>query len=115
MSSWMYPRNKALAGGFMRIFFVSVATIAITMASSALADSPKLKGDYGFTGTAACLVAPGHVGNPNTPPQLNNNPTPFVALPNSGFNAQLRPNDFDEPTLSQSFSRSFSVEGIRTF
>ena len=75
-----------------------------------------LKGSYGFTGTAACLVAPGHVGDANTPPPLPN-PTPGVALANSGFNANLQPNDsLPAPASpSQNFSRSFSVEGIRTF
>ncbi|HEX4557123.1 MAG TPA: hypothetical protein VH249_24245 [Xanthobacteraceae bacterium] len=87
----------------------AIATIALTAAGSAAADSPKLKGAYGFTGTAACLVAQGHVGDPNTPPPLPN-PTPGVALPNSGFNAQLQVND-----VPGTFSRSFSVEGIRTF
>jgi len=88
----------------------------MTWAATALADSPKLKGAYAFTGSAACLVAPGHVGDANVPPPLTN-PTPGVALPNSGFNAQLRPNDSAPPpaTPSQNYSRSFAVEGIRTF
>src|SRR5262249_54296419 len=40
-----------------------------------------------------------------------------VALPNSGFNANLQPKDSAPPPASpsQNFSRSFSVEGIRTF
>lgn len=100
----------------MRFWTVSVSFAAMAVASSALADSPKLKGDYGFTGTAACLVAPGHVGDANVPPPLPN-PTPGTALPNSGFNANLQPNDsLPAPASpSQNFSRSFSVEGIRTF
>jgi len=85
-------------------FALSVAVIAWT--TSAAADSKKLKGEYGFTGTAACLVAPGSAPGPG-------NPTPGVALPNSGFNAQLRPNDAGPG--STAFSRSFSVEGIRKF
>jgi hypothetical protein len=95
---------------------VSVSVVAITWAASAAADSPKLKGAYGFTGTAACLVAPGHVGDANVPPPLNN-PTPGVALLNSGFNALLRPNDsLPAPASpSQNYSHSWSVEGIRTF
>jgi hypothetical protein len=94
----------------------SAILLATGWTSSAFADSPKLKGDYGFTGTAACLVAPGHVGDANTPPPLNN-PTPGIALPNSGFNALLRPNDsLPAPASpSQNYSHSFSVEGIRTF
>jgi hypothetical protein len=97
-------------------FGVFVSVIAVTAAASARADSPNLKGQYGFTGSAACLVAPGHVGNENVPPPLPN-PTPGVALPNSGFNAQLQPNDFTNPgtSPSASYNRSFSVEGIRTF
>jgi hypothetical protein len=81
-----------------------------------MADSPKLKGQYGFTGSAACLVAPGHVGNENVPPPTSN-PTPGIALPNSGFNDKLQPNDFANPgnTPSASYNRSFTVEGIRTF
>lgn len=95
---------------------VLVSVVSVTWAASAQADSPNLKGQYGFTGSAACLVAPGHVGNENVPPPLPN-PTPGVALPNSGFNAQLQPNDFTNPggTPSASYNRSFSVEGIRTF
>jgi hypothetical protein len=82
-------------------FAFSVAVIAWT--TSAAADSKKLKGEYGFTGTAACLVAPGSAPGPG-------NPTPGVALPNSGFNANLQP-----IVSATSFSRSFSVEGIRKF
>ena len=95
---------------------VIVSVVAVTWAASAQADSPNLKGQYGFTGSAACLVAPGHAGNENVPPPLPN-PTPGVALPNSGFNAQLQPNDFTNPgtSPSASYNRSFSVEGIRTF
>jgi hypothetical protein len=59
--------------------------VAISCATSAAADPPQLKGDYGFTGTAACLVAI------------------------HGFTSDLRPVD------SAFFSRSFAVEGIRTF
>ncbi len=100
----------------MRRAFVCSTAILLASAVTAAADSPKLKGAYGFTGTAACLVAPGHVGDANVPPPLTN-PTPGIALPNSGFNAQLRPNDsLPAPASpSQNYSRSFSVEGIRTF
>jgi hypothetical protein len=92
-----------------RVLMVSASVVAMTWAASAVADSPNLKGAYGFTGTAACLVAPGHVGDPTTPPPLPN-PTPGVALPNSGFDANLHPND-----IGSSFSHSNAVEGIRTF
>jgi hypothetical protein len=43
------------------------------------------------------------------PPPLPN-PTPGTALPNSGFNSSLQAKD-----VAGAFSRSFSVEGIRTF
>jgi len=55
---------------------------------------PGLQGVYGFTGTAACLVAPGS-SNPVEP---------------SGFDGALQP---IYPTSS--FSNSFAVEGIRIF
>lgn len=83
--------------------------IAMAWTSAAFADDPgfdfskpNLFGAYGFTGTAACLIAPGSSTSPT-------NPTPGVALPNAGFNAALQPID------GKSFSSSFSVEGIRTF
>jgi hypothetical protein len=93
-----------------RICILAISGIVLAGVGSAAAE-PNIKGSYGFTGTAACLVAVGHVGDPNTPPPLTN-PTPGVALPNSGFNANLQPND--NPG-SEAFSRSFAVEGIRTF
>src|SRR6476659_8699904 len=92
----------------------SIFTAAMLTAGMAAADSPELKGSYGFTGTAACLVAPGHVGDPNTSPPLPN-PTPFVALPNSGFKPNLQPNDSGPGLSTQSYHRSFSVEGVRVF
>lgn len=90
----------------MRLALASVLVIAWT--ASAAADSPNLKGAYGFTGTADCLAAQGHVGDPNGPPLPN--PTPGVALANSGFNADLQVKD-----VPGSYTRSFAVEGIRTF
>src|SRR5262249_49157018 len=82
----------------------SIATAAVLWGATAVADSPSIKGAYGFTGTAACLVAPGSTVPPGP------NPTPGTALPNSGFDpVTLRPID------GKVFSRSFSVEGIRTF
>jgi hypothetical protein len=94
---------------------LAVSVFVLTGVGSAAAD-PNIKGSYGFTGTAACLTAPGHVGNENVPPPQPN-PTPGVALPNSGFNANLQPNDFADPgnSPSASYNRSFLVEGIRTF
>jgi hypothetical protein len=96
-----------------KIILLSATALAAGWAASAAADSPKLKGSYGFTGTAACLVAPGHVGDPNGPPLPN--PTPGVALPNSGFQSNLRPNDAMPGSSTVAFEHSFSVEGIRTF
>jgi hypothetical protein len=93
-----------------RTLVLAVSSLALGWATAASAD-PNIKGSFGFTGTAACLTAPGHVGDPNTPPPLPN-PTPGVALPNSGFNANLQPNDTPG---TEAFARSFSVEGIRTF
>lgn len=87
--------------------------LAITWVTGASADPRQLKGAYGFTGEGACLVAQGHVGDPSGP-QLPN-PTPGVALPNSGFQADLRPNDAVPGSSTVAFSSSFSVEGIRTF
>src|SRR5580700_10566277 len=78
-----------------RTLAFSVSAIVMIWAASAAADSPKLKGAYGFTGTAACLVAPGSTGTTSGPP---------------GFNASLQTLDG-----ANSFSHSFSVEGIRTF
>jgi hypothetical protein len=83
-----------------RAFTLSVSVVAMTLATNALADSPNLKGAYGFTGTAACLVAPGNSGSS----------TPSNPAGPAGFNAQLQPLD-----NSNSFSHSFSVVGIRTF
>jgi hypothetical protein len=90
-----------------RVFVLAMSVVAASAASAA-ADSPNLKGSYGFTGTAACIVAPGHVGDPNGAPLPN--PTPFVALANSGFNPALQVKD-----VAGSYSHSFAVEGIRTF
>ena len=95
----------------MHRMFALVISVAAFIGVGSAAAEPNIKGSYGFTGTAACLTAPGHVGDPNTPPPLPN-PTPGVALPNSGFNGNLQPND--NPG-TEAFSRSFSVEGIRTF
>ena len=82
---WVSTKQRTLSWSVAIIAATSVATWAATAA----ADSPKLKGAYGFTGTAVCLVAPGLV--PGTTPLPN--PTPFVALPNSGFQANLQPKD----------------------
>jgi hypothetical protein len=64
-----------------------------------------LRGAYGFTGEAACLFAPG--SGPVA--------TPGVAMPNSGFKANLQPKDAVPGSSSDAFSVSHSVEGIRVF
>jgi hypothetical protein len=92
------------------IAIVSLA-IGASFATTAWADSPKLKGSYAFTGTAACLVAPGNFGGP----PLAANPTPGVAMPNAGFDSNFQPNDKFLGPNSSAFVRSFTVEGIRTF
>jgi len=91
---------------------IAVSALTLTWTAVAAADSPRLKGSYGFTGNATCLVAPGYAGNPSGPPIPN--PTPGVLLPNAGFQADLRPNDVVTGATA-SFSYSFGVEGIRTF
>ena len=68
-------------------FALSVSLVAMTWAQTATAAPPKLKGDYGFTGTAACLS---------------------TAAAGPGFNPNLTPTD-------GSFGQSFASEGIRTF
>jgi hypothetical protein len=86
---------------------LAISILALSIGSAAA--DPNIKGSYGFTGTAACIVAQGHVGDPNSDPPAPN-PTPGVALANSGFNANLQVKD-----VQGSYSRSFAVEGIRTF
>jgi hypothetical protein len=75
----------------------SVAAVAVTWATIAAADPPRLKGEYAFTSTLICLVAPG------TGPA-----TPGVARANAGFNANLTPVDGGE------FANSSGIEGIYT-
>jgi len=95
------------------VFAIAASALTLTWVTAAAADAPRLQGSYGFTGSASCLVAPGYVGNPNGGPSLPN-PTPGVALPNSGFQADLRPNDV-LTGVTASYSYSYGVEGIRTF
>jgi hypothetical protein len=87
-----------------RAVLFSACAIPVTWATCAMADSPNLKGAYGFTGTAACLVAPGNSGGPTptTPPDPPGPP---------GFN----PVTLQPLNNGSSFSHSFSVVGIRTF
>jgi len=106
-----------------RALAYSVSAFALTWAASALADSPQIKGSFAFTGEASCLVSPGHA-DATTP--LLQNPTPGALLPGAGFNDKLQPNDIANPSPNQpnpppgavgqvSFTRSFSVIGVRTF
>src|SRR5215467_10426255 len=64
-----------------------VLAFVTTWSAGAIADPPTLKGNYGFTGTAACLS---------------------TAAPGPGFNPNFTPTD-------GSFGQSFTSEGIRTF
>jgi len=82
---------------------IAIASLAVGagLATTAWADSPNIKGSYAFTGTAACLVAPGPGGNGADPI-------------NRGFRT-TQPGQFQPKDGLDSFSRSFSVEGIRTF
>lgn len=94
----------------------SLALLSLLAGASTAAadfDGPQLKGSYGFTGSAECLVAPGHIGDPNG--GTLSNPTPGVALPNSGFQANLRPNDAVPGSSTDAYAHSFAVEGIRKF
>src|SRR5215467_14951176 len=70
-----------------RALLWSVSIFVVTWVTNAAADPPKLKGEYAFTGTAACLS---------------------TAAPGPGFNPNFTPTD-------GSFGQSFAVEGIRTF
>src|SRR6516162_3700773 len=63
-----------------RALMCSLAAAGVAWATSAAADQPTLKGQYAYTGTHACLTAPG------TGPF-----TPGVARANSGFTANLNP------------------------
>ena len=40
-----------------RLFMLSVSIAVVIWAASAVADSPNLKGDYGFTRTVKCIVS----------------------------------------------------------
>src|SRR5437868_5108754 len=70
-----------------RALMLAASVVVMTWAASALADSPNLKGPYGFTGSAACMA-----GLHGT----TFDPVTFRAL-------------------GPAFGHSFAVEGIRTF
>ncbi len=74
-----------------RTIAMTALVVGAGWATAAWADSPQIKGSYAFTGTAVCLVSP------------------------AGFDSSNRPNDIAGPNGGASFTRSFSVEGVRTF
>ena len=45
-----------------RALMLSISAAVMTWAASAIADSPNVKGDYGFTGTNSCIHAAGFTG-----------------------------------------------------
>ncbi len=67
------------------MFILGVSAVAMICAANAAADSPLLKGQYGYTGSASCLLSP------------------------FGFNSRF------EVVDGNSRSNSSNVEGIRTF
>jgi hypothetical protein len=71
-----------------RALFLSASLLAVSWAAPGLAAPPQLMGEYAFTGTAGCLIT----SNP-----LGFDPQTFT------------------PVADQVSSRTFSVEGIRTF
>jgi hypothetical protein len=91
------------------VYYICAIGLAYTGGVDA-ASPKKLKGEYAFTGTASCLFAPGFAASLDVPPGPIPNPTPFVALSNSGFNASLQP-----LVGGTAFSSSFSVEGVTVF
>jgi hypothetical protein len=71
-----------------RIVMLSTCAAVMVWAASAVADSPQLKGSYGFTGSATCIVTNA-----------------------DGFNSNGAPIDANAPIDME----SFAVEGVRTF
>jgi hypothetical protein len=117
---WLLPGGHHLGELCMnRAIAIASFVVGAGFATTAWADSPNLKGSYAFTGEASCLVSPGHF---DAPTALAASPLPNQLLPGAGFNARLQPNDITNPTPpapnavgQQSFTRSFSVFGVRTF
>jgi hypothetical protein len=94
-----------------RVLICAASAAVLTWATSAAADTSKLKGSYAVTGTNVCLVAPGSSPTPT-------NPTPGIALPNSGFNTTCGPGPGCQdlrPLDGHVFSYSGAIEGIVTF
>ena len=79
---------------FTSVVFSS-ALVMVLAASSAMAESHRLKGDFAFSGSAVCVISAAII-------------TPTSYTPPPGFNADLVP-------LGPTFVRTFSTLGIRTF
>src|SRR6516162_9298507 len=67
------------------VFMLGVSAVVMTYAANVAADSPRLRGEYGFTGSESCLFAP------------------------FGFKSKFQIVD------DSAWSNSGNVEGIRTF
>ena len=79
---------------FTSVVFSS-ALVMVLAASSAMAESHRLKGDFAFSGSAVCVISAAII-------------TPTSYTPPPGFNADLVP-------LGPTFVRTFSTLGVRTF
>ncbi len=102
----------------MRRVFVCSTAVLLASAVTAAADSPKLKGQYAFTGTAACLFSIGgtQVNPPNTAlPSFNVDPNCATETPGPNGCPDLRPTSYATTGNEFVFSNSSAVEGIRTF
>jgi hypothetical protein len=51
-------KRTLLSIAVQRALMLSISAAVMTWATSAVADSPYLKGDYGSTGSASCIVSP---------------------------------------------------------
>ena len=79
---------------FKSVVFSSALVVGLA-ASSAMAESHTLKGDFAFSGSAVCVISAAII-------------TPTSYTPPPGFNADLVP-------LGPTFVRTFSTLGVRTF
>ncbi len=79
---------------FKSVVFSSALVVGLA-ASSAMAESHRLKGDFAFSGSAVCVISAAII-------------TPTSYTPPPGFNADLVP-------LGPTFVRTFSTLGVRTF
>jgi hypothetical protein len=78
---------KTKEGTMQRLVVLSVSVAVMTWSASAIADSPQLMGDYGFTGSATCVNSPAGPGSG----------APLFEL------------------LAPTSQESFAVDGVRTF